>query len=72
MGGTMKAKRRQPPKVEEPQALYRVFRVEDGELAYLPAPGSKGLPQEEAVRLSEQLAIETEIREVWRSEEVGA
>ena len=47
---------------------YRVFRVSDGKLAYLPVPGSSGLTREEAERLSNRLAVETEVREVWRSD----
>lgn len=52
----------------EPEVLYRVFRISDGLPAYLPVPGSRGLPLEEAERLSRGLAIETEVREVWRRE----
>lgn len=56
---------------EAPEVLYRVFRIEDGQLAYLPVSGSRGLPLEEAERLSRQLAVPTEVREVWRREEAS-
>ena len=48
---------------EEP--LYRVFRVADGMLAYLPVPGVPGVPLAEAERLSRGLAVATEVRQVW-------
>ena len=51
-----------------PDALYRVF-LSNGRPAYLPAPGSKGLPLEEAERLSEGLRAETSIVKVWEREE---
>lgn len=53
---------------ETAEIKYRVFRVSDGKLAYLPVPGSNGLTREEAERLSNRLAIKTDIREVWRSD----
>ena len=59
-----------PPKRSgdsEPDALYRVFRSSDKKLAYL--PGEKGLPLEEAQRLSNNLAIETYIEKVWERED---
>jgi hypothetical protein len=66
----MSARRGRGPaaaKVEEPDALYRVFRISDGLPAYLPA--GRGMPLEEAERLSGQLAVPTEVREVWRRPE---
>lgn len=56
-------------KKQQEVPLYRVFRVADGQLAYLPVPGSKGLPLEEAQRLSSKLAVETEVRCVFEPEE---
>lgn len=56
----------------EPDVLYRVFRISDGRPAYMPVPGSRGLPLEEAQRLSDQLAVPTEVREVWRAAQEDA
>ena len=53
------------PKDEGPDALYRVFRTEDGRPVYLAAPGDKGLELDDATRLSNLLAIPTEVRKVW-------
>lgn len=60
---------RMPAKDPEPDALYRVFRASDNQLAYLPASGSKGLPKEDAERLSRGLAIDTYIEKVWERPE---
>ena len=62
-------RRGMPAKESEPDALYRVFRSEDDQLAYIPAPNSNGLPQEEAQRLSDNLAIDTYIKQVWERPE---
>jgi hypothetical protein len=47
-------------KKKEEESLYRVFRADNGELAYLPGSGD-GLSLEEAQRLSDGLVIDTEV-----------
>lgn len=61
---------RVPAKDPEPDALYRVFRVSDGQLAYLPGRTTpNGVPKEEAERLSNRLVVETYIEKVWERPE---
>lgn len=60
---------RMPAKDPEPDALYRVFRTDNDRPAYLPAPNSNGLPQDEAQRLSDGLAVDTYIKKVWERPE---
>lgn len=63
-------KRGMPAKDPEPDALYRVFRKADNQLAYLPGKTTpNGVPKEEAERLSRQLAVETYIEKVWERQE---
>lgn len=52
-----------------PDKLYRVYRVKDGRMAYLPSHRSKGLTLEEAERLSNSLQVETEVRLEWERPE---
>lgn len=67
----MAPKRRSPgmKAPPEPDALYRVYRTADGLPAYLESRDGRGLPKEEADRLSDSLVVDTEVREVWRRKE---
>jgi len=65
-----RAKRRTPSKEPEPDALYRVYRATDDQLAYLPGTTTpNGVPREEAERLSNQLGVATYIKKVWERPE---
>lgn len=66
-----KRRGRMPAKDPEPDALYRVFRKDNDRPAYLPEPGSNGLPEEVAQRLSDGLAIDTYVKKVWERPEAG-
>jgi len=55
------------PKKEKEIPLYRVFLKENDSPVYLPA--GKGLPQEEAQRISDALKSETYVKQVYTPEE---